>query len=252
MNILITNDDGIDSIGLRTLARKFSEIGDVYVVAPEGERSSNSHCLNIKGKIRYEERIIPQVKKAYALWGTPADCAHMGIRVLVEEKIDLLVSGINRGRNVSTDIIYSGTIGAAREAFIDGIPAMALSLNSFTSDEYEAAADYGLRIARAYLESENRKDYFLNVNVPAIPEEQIKGIMVCDRVGDVFYNDDYSLIEEEGISYIRIENNNMAFDMKDYDLRIDYCALDAGYVSVSPLKNDHIDLEHVKDVEGLL
>ena len=143
MNVLITNDDGIDFEGLRALAEVFSKSFDVYVVAPEGERSSHSHHLNIRGKLRYEEREMPFAKKAYALWGTPADCAHMAIHALLKEKIDLVVSGINRGANVSTDIIYSGTIAAAREAFIYRIPAMALSLDRGKVNDYHMAAEYG-------------------------------------------------------------------------------------------------------------
>ena len=163
MNVLLTNDDGIGFKGIGMLAEVFSEVFDVYVVAPEGERSSQSHHLTIKGRIRYEERKMPFVKKAYALWGTPADCVHMALHALPLEKIDLVVSGINKGANISTDIIYSGTISAAREAFIYHVPAMALSLDRNGNDNYEAAARIGLKIALAYLEEKDREDYFLNI-----------------------------------------------------------------------------------------
>ena len=103
MNIFITNDDGIESTGLKCLVKAFSKLGDVYVVAPNGERSSNSHHLTCFGKVKIEERQVEGAKNAYALWGTPADCTYLGLDFLYKDKIDLVVSGINRGLNVSTD-----------------------------------------------------------------------------------------------------------------------------------------------------
>ena len=249
--VLIANDDGIDAPGLRQLAACFSREADVYVVAPEGERSSNSHHLTIKGKIRYEIREIPGVQKAFALWGTPADCVHMGLKILVGEKIDLVVSGINRGRNVSTDIIYSGTIGAAREAFLEGIPAMAVSLASFDSDDYRIASEITLQIAKAYLKQE-KPDYFLNVNIPALPREEIKGFMVCDGVASILYHDRYFLEEEDGLNYIRIASDGIQSDLSGEDLRIDIQAVKNGYVSVSPLGNDHIRKPSLEKVRTML
>ena len=240
MNILLANDDGINAPGLCALAKQMSRLGDVYVAAPEGERSSNSHHLTIMGDLRYEERTLPYVKKAFALWGTPADCVHMGVKALFDKDFDLVVSGINRGRNVSTDIIYSGTIAAAREAFLLHVPAMAVSLNSFVSDDYEAAAEYARIIAEKFLASPILSDCFLNVNVPAIPKEEIKGILVCDKTGEITYNDVYSLVNEEGINYIRITPSKIQFDSNEDDLRVDLNAVKKGYVSVSALGNRHI------------
>ncbi|MBQ2139139.1 MAG: 5'/3'-nucleotidase SurE [Erysipelotrichaceae bacterium] len=247
MNILITNDDGIDFKGLRQLVKTFSELGDVYVVAPNDERSSNSHHLTVKGKVRYEKRDVPYAKKAYALWGTPADCVHMALFFLIGEKIDLVVSGINKGANVSTDIIYSGTIAAAREAFIYHVPAIALSLNSFVSDRFETAARYGLMIAKKYLESERKTEYFLNINVPDLEAKDVKGILLCDRVGMMVYHDLYSGVEEDGVSYIAIGHSKITFEGDENDLRIDNVAIENGYVAVSPLGNDHIDYDHMGD-----
>ena len=253
MKVLITNDDGIDFKGLKILAQVFSEVADVYVVAPEGERSSHSHHLTIRGKIRYEERDLPYVKKAYALWGTPADCVHMGLHVLLNEDIDLVLSGINRGANISTDIIYSGTISAAREAFIYEVPAMALSLDRGNKENYEVAARYGRKIAKGYLEQENCRDYFLNVNVPDLDEDDIKGIRVCDKVGKMDYGDSYTLGKEDGKDYIFIGQSNVRFLGDENDLRIDASALHNAYVSLSAMGNDQFSHDHLdilKDIVG--
>ena len=252
MKILITNDDGIGFIGLQTLCEVFSQIGEVYVVAPEGERSSNSHHLTIKGKIRYEERKLDHVKKAYALWGTPADCVHMAIHYFFDEPFDLVVSGINKGANISTDIVYSGTVAAAREAFIYHVPAMALSLDGVKPKDYHTAAKIGRDIAVKYLSSKRKTKYFLNVNVPDLKEDQIKGVLVCDRVGEITYEDAYAHRKQEDEDYIEILPSKIFYKGDREDLRIDAAALAHGYVSLSPLGNDHIDRDFLKDAVSFL
>lgn len=252
MNILICNDDGIESKGLLTLAEVLSDIGNIYIVAPEGERSSYSHHLTIRGRVRYEERKVPFAKKAYAIWGTPADCAHLGLKFLVDEKIGLVVSGINRGVNASTDIIYSGTIAGAREAYIYHVPAMALSQDVSEMMDYRTAAEYGKQIALKYLKAKDNTDYFLNVNVPGLPKEQIRGICICDRVGHMVYHDSYFHQEEDGKSYISISPSHVSFEGDRDDLRIDMTAVKRGYVSVSPMSNDHLNPKYIEDVRRLI
>ena len=252
LRVLITNDDGIDSAGLRALADVFSKDADVYVIAPEGERSSNSHHLNFHGKLKLEERKIPGAVKAYALWGTPVDCVHVGINFLFQDQIDLVVSGINKGLNISTDIIYSGTAAAAREAFIYGIPAAAVSLKYSEEMDYRTAAEYGKKLACKHYES-GRRDYFLNINVPDLKEEDIKGILVCDRHTKIHYEDSYSLVKEGETEYVSISSSGMrGIDCDLSDLRIDYSAVLAGYVSVSPLGNSHVLEDCVEDLKNIL
>ena len=252
MNVLISNDDGIQARGLLQLVEEISKIGDVYVVAPEGERSSHSHHLTINGKIRVEERKIPHAKKAYAVWGTPADCTHLGLNFLIDEKIDLVISGINRGKNVSTDIIYSGTIAAAREAHLSGLPAIATSIHSYRAEEYSSAAYYTGLIALKYMQSDNKTNYFLNVNVPYLPIDEIKGIKVCDKVTYVEYNDNYSWFKEDGKDYVLMDSSEVHSYQDEHDMNIDYVALKNGYVSVSPLYNNHIDKQYKEDIINLL
>lgn len=246
MNILVANDDGINSEGIRQLVEELAKIADVYVVAPDSQKSSTSHHLTISGRIRYEKRSFPYAKKAYALWATPADCVHMGLAVLVDKKIDLVVSGINQGRNVSTDIIYSGTIAAAREAYIAGIPSMAVSLDSFTSSEFKAAAEYAREIALDFMKMKNNRDFFISVNVPAISKDAIKGIRICDDDISLIYDDVYTLSKDGDKDYIVIENGGVSIEEDEEKLNVDYNALKCGYVTISALHNEHISLKYNK------
>ena len=188
MNILISNDDGINSAGIKSLAKAFSRLGNVYVVAPEGERSSNSHHLTCVGKVKIEKRDLENAAEAYALWGTPADCVYLGLDFLFKDRIDLVVSGINIGLNVSTDIVYSGTIAAAREAYIHRIPSVAVSIDYGKDVDFDTAGEYALMIAQKYLQDEKRNDYFLNINVPNLKMAEVKGIRVCKNMAVLHYD----------------------------------------------------------------
>ena len=149
-------------------------------------------------------------------------------------------------------LIYSGTIGAAREAFIHHVPAMALSLDSFTAEDYHCAAEWGKEIALKYLRAKDNTKYFLNVNVPALDRDMIKGIRVCDHIGEIIYNDSYSHVKEEEHDFIRIEGSQFLYQGDEEDERIDAAALRKGYVAVSPLGNGHIDETFIDDVKEVL
>ncbi|MBQ2657758.1 MAG: 5'/3'-nucleotidase SurE [Erysipelotrichaceae bacterium] len=249
--VLITNDDGIGSRGLQALVEEFSQYMDVYVVAPEGERSSNSHHMTLRGKVRIEEREMEGTVKAYALWGTPADCVHLSLRFLFKDQIDLVVSGINRGLNVSSDLIYSGTAAAAREALIQGVPSIAVSLQLSMDNDYRTAAGYARILGMKYLENK-KKDYYLNINVPDLKGEEIKGVLVCDRLTRMAYSENISMASEDGIEYIYIISSHMKPSENIEDLRIDRNAVVAGYVAVSPLGNLHVLDDCIEDLENVL
>ncbi len=244
MNILVTNDDGIKAAGLRAIVKELASLGNVYVVAPNGQCSAYSHKMTLRGSLRFEEQEVPGAKKAYALWGTPVDCVHVGCNFLVGEKIDLVVSGINKGPNLSTDIIYSGTIAAAREAFIHHIPSVALSLNSFTVRDFSLAARIGADLVRRYYERDDRQNYILSVNIPYVPEEEIKGIKVCDKTLNVIYQDEISRYEKKGKTYVRLSTSPERLMEASDDLSIDYIAIRNNYISISALQNEHIDQTH--------
>ena len=250
MNILVANDDGINGEGLKQLVKELSKIANIYVVAPESQRSSTSHHVTIFDKIRYEKRKVAGAKKAFALWATPADCVRVALNILIDEKIDLVISGINQGRNTSTDIIYSGTIAAAREAFFFNIPAMAVSLDSYSDKDFSLAAEYAKKIALEYIKIKENKEFFINVNIPNVKKENIKGIMICDSNIDIDYNDEYSLKRIKDKDYVVITlNDEMIVNDDSKSLKADYNALKKGYVTISALHNEHISAKYSKVIK---
>lgn len=251
MKILVTNDDGIESLGLLQMVDELSKIGDVYVVAPESERSSNSHHLTISGMVRFEQRDIPNAVKAYALWGTPADCTHAALSYLFDEKFDLVVSGINCGPNVSTDIIYSGTVAGAREALILGVPAMAMSLCNFNPANYDTPARVAREVAEEFMKIEDKDGYLINVNVPDLPYEELKGVRICDEVASINYHDNHKIEKIDGKDYIVVTLGTRSVECDRNNLNIDLVAVENGYVSITPLYNQHIDYEHLKSIQKL-
>ncbi|MDO4198462.1 MAG: 5'/3'-nucleotidase SurE [Erysipelotrichaceae bacterium] len=252
MNILISNDDGIECPGILALVDEFSKLGDIYVVAPGVQQSAKSHAFTFKSVMRVEERTIDKVKKAYALWGTPCDCVHIGLEFLIKEKIDLVVSGINIGKNAGSDVIYSGTCGAAREGLLMGVPSIAVSLDDYQAKTYEDftyVAYIAGCVAKKYLDSDFSDDYFLNLNVPHLPKEEIKGIRVCDKYGYIEYAENYSFIEMDGKMCIDIKNGEQEyhFDMNDND--IDASACKNGYITLTPLMADQINRERISEMK---
>ena len=252
MNILISNDDGIDFVGLQVLVKAFSRLGDVYVTAPDRERSSNSHHVTIRDKVAISRRDVPYAKEAYALSGTPVDCVYLGLDLLYKGKIDLVVAGINKGANLSSDIVYSGTVAVAREAFMEGIPAVAVSLNSFHAVYYEQAAEYAVKITEKYLAAPDHDQYYLNINVPDLPGDQIKGLMVCDKACKLYYDNHLSMENIDGQDYICVNSLTLQVERDPDDLRVDYNAVNSGYVAVSPMHVDQYAHERVSELEACL
>lgn len=248
MNILITNDDGINSIGLQTLVKHMSLIGDVYVCAPDSERSAYSHHFTFKGKMKFEVRDLPFAKKAIALWGTPCDCIHCGIQFLYKDiKFDLVVSGINKGWNVLSDAIYSGTVAGAREGFMNGIPSIAVSLDTFDPFDFNYAASVAQKLALKHVDNKDNKKYFLNVNVPALPTEEIKGIQVCKKIGEVKYDEGYYLEDNDIETFVCIGDTTKHVESP---VGSDTKALKDGYVAITPIYVDPIYYE-ANDLEEI-
>jgi len=256
MNILVSNDDGINSPALHELVKQLSKIGDVYVVAPDSERSANSHHFTYAGRLRLEQRPVEGAKKAYALWGTPCDCIHAGLQYIIKEKMDIVVSGINLGWNVSSDMVYSGTVAAAREAFMQGVPSIAVSLavktygKQYGQEKYTYAAKIASEAAKKFVNDENNKNYFLNINVPDLPEEEIKGTKVTENCGFIEYNEGYITVSEFGVDYITSTDITSTLHCDPEDLSIDISAINKGYVTYSPLYVDQINHKYVQDCKN--
>ena len=163
MDILVTNDDGIDALGIKALASALERLGTVTTVAPAEEMSAVSHALTIKRAVGYERIGL----NAFAVDGTPADCVSLAVKQFLPTRPDFVVSGINRGANLAGDIAYSGTVGGAREGAMLGIPALAVSLTSKESRDYEPAAQFAARVVEHAFSKGMGALQLLNINVPA-------------------------------------------------------------------------------------
>ncbi|XHX79589.1 MAG: 5'/3'-nucleotidase SurE [Stenomitos frigidus ULC029] len=193
MKLLISNDDGIYALGIRALANSLAEAGhDVTVVCPDRERSATGHGLTLHQPIRAEivESIFHPSVKAWACSGTPSDCVKLALWALLDHPPDLVLSGINHGSNLGTDVLYSGTVSAAMEGVIEGIPSIAFSLTSFSSSDFQPAAAFAQSLVAQLAKQPLPELLLLNVNVPAVAAAAIEGVKVTRqgirRYVDVF------------------------------------------------------------------
>ena len=181
--ILVTNDDGITAPGLRALVRYMSEIGEVVVVAPDSPQSGMGHAITIDNTLYSKKMTISLedgAKEEYSCSGTPADCVKLALQELLGRKPDICVSGINHGSNSSINVIYSGTMSAAIEAGIEGIPAIGFSLCDYSwKANFGTARDFVQKIVREALKNGIPQGVVLNVNIPKLPQDRLKGIKVC-------------------------------------------------------------------------
>ncbi|MDG5490177.1 5'/3'-nucleotidase SurE [Psychroserpens sp. SPM9] len=179
--ILVTNDDGITAPGIRTLIKVMNTIGDVVVVAPDSPQSGMGHAITINSTLHIEKVTIDDgPQEEYSCSGTPADCVKLGVREILDRKPDLCVSGINHGSNSSINVIYSGTMSAAIEAGIEGIPAIGFSLCDYNwSADFKPCKPYIKTIAKQVLKHGLDSGTVLNVNFPKSDKKEIKGIKIC-------------------------------------------------------------------------
>jgi 5'-nucleotidase len=249
MHILVTNDDGVMMPGLQALASEMHKFGKVSILAPDRNWSASGHVRTMDRPLRVKEVKLEDGSQAFTSDGAPSDCVALALCGFFGEKIDLVVSGINPGANVGHDLTYSGTVTAAMEAAIGGLPALAFSLespdNHITQKDYSAAASYSSRIVRTFLRYGIAHDTLLNVNIPFLPEKDIKGIRTT-RLGLRVYHDKLDRrIDPRGHPYYWIIGD-MPTGIPE--LGTDIGALANGYVSVTPV---HLDLTAYRSMPDL-
>jgi 5'-nucleotidase len=231
MMILVSNDDGINSEGLIALEEGLRAVGDVYTVAPEREQTSMSHALTLHRPLRVREVGAGRL----AVDGTPTDCVKLALTGLLPTRPNLVVSGINKGPNLGDDIIYSGTVSAALEGALLGIPAIAVSLVTFENFNFEAAAEFTATLITRLLKQGIPRDMLLNVNVPSTPKEGIKGWRFT-RQGKRHYSENIvERVDPRGKKYYWIGGDDLGFAD---DPGTDCVAVRDGYISVTPLQVD--------------
>ena len=253
MKILLTNDDGIEAPGILTLADKLKENHEVYICAPIEQRSGYSHAVTYFHTNAYgEEREIPGIQKAWAVNGTPADCAYLGIYAMMDEKPDLLISGINQGQNMSADIMYSGTIGAACEGIVAGVPSMAVSYCSYTDTDFSAAAEIAEKVIPLYM-SVKKKDFVLSVNVPELPLSEIKGYKLTYPQSPRNFERKLIIRNEEKGFHILMGEDLPPEHIEPIE-NTDTYEVSRGYVSLTPVGLDysHKDEQLEKEIVELL
>src|SRR6202165_2830124 len=233
--ILLTNDDGIYAQGILAAWQELRKIGDVEVVAPDAERSAVGHAITLLLPLRTKEVVRRNVRFGYAVNGMPADCVKIAIKAILPRPPDLVVSGINLGSNTGTNVIYSGTVSAATEARILGIPSIAVSLATFTQPDFTYAAKFTRKLALQVIARGLPDKTLLNVNIPNLPEEKIKGVAIT-RQGD-------SRVEERMENRANPRNQtyywlDSTFKLQEMEEHADAKMVNEGYVSITPVSYD--------------
>ncbi len=244
--ILLTNDDGINALGLYALSREIESLGEVRIIAPDSERSASGHAITLTEPLRAMKVFKDGTLYGYGVTGTPADAVKVAVKVLLERMPDLVISGINLGPNTGTNVIYSGTVSAATEASIMGIPAIAVSLGTFTKPDYQTAARFSRSLAKMVLARGLPPKILLNVNVPAVPEEKIRGVRVTHQGGARFQEIMEERIDLRGRTYYWLGGE---MDSSPDDPGSDHEALTENYIAVTPLHYDMTSYSFLPELE---
>lgn len=237
MNILVTNDDGIHAEGLWALVRELKKIGRVTVVAPDSERSAIGTAVTLFEPLHVSKFQTPEDGvAAYAIDGSPSDCVILALGKLIEEKVDIVVSGINPGLNLGEDVYISGTVGAAMQGYFRGLPALAVSASLKRTNDLKAASQTAATLVKKMV-SHNPARIFLNVNVPDLPLEEIHGVKITRLARSSHIN---SVAEENGEKrkQYRLVRERVAGSGSD---GTDMQAVVQGYISITPLYTSLLD-----------
>ena len=244
--ILITNDDGIYAPGIYSLKQAMQGAGEIYVVAPLIEKSAVGHAITLSDPLRVVEIERENHFFGYAVNGTPADCVKLGCKCILPRHPDLVISGINQGPNTATNVIYSGTVSAAAEGAIMGIPSIAVSIASFTKQEFAFAAKFSRNLARLVLKHGLPERTLLNVNVPAVPEEEIADIVIT-RQGKGRYEEAFDKrLDPNGRTYYWLTGKRMILDNGD---DVDDLVVMQNKVSITPIQYDLTNYSFIEELK---
>lgn len=231
MRIIVTNDDGIGARGLMALYRALESLGEVYVIAPDRERSACSHKITVHDILRAEK-----VEYGWAVTGTPADCVKMGLDALLPGPPDLIVSGINEGANLGTDVMYSGTVAAALEGAIAGIPSLAVSVAAVKVKDFTYAARFARRLCQLVVQKGLPRGTALNVNIPDVPAEEIAGVEVTRLSWRRYINSVHRQRDPRGRDYFWLAGESIEVEPRSGS---DLDCIRAKKISITPI---HFDL----------
>jgi 5'-nucleotidase len=243
---LLTNDDGIYAKGLSSLYEELSRDAECLIVAPEIEQSAVGHAITIFRPLMVRRATKNNNFLGYAVNGTPADCVKIGVKELAEKPVELVVSGINRGSNAGINVIYSGTVSAATEAAIIGIPSLAISLDTHKEADFSYAAKFARKMARLILQNPALRGSAINVNIPCLPEKEIKGVVVVRQGKDNVIESFEKRVDPRENTYYWVSGSYKAPAEKvDSDVN----ALAAGYVTITPIQYDLTKYDLLGDLQ---
>lgn len=248
MNILVSNDDGINAQGIGELVKALSNIATVYVSAPHTQRSATSHAITVGKPITIKEVEFENAKMGLEVTGTPADCVKLGIKYFKAKGIlmDMVFSGINHGGNLGTDTLYSGTVSAAIEGALGGIPSVAVSVNSHEPKHFSYACELAVNTFEAMAKN-NKGVMTMNINVPDLPKEEIKGVKYT-RLGVREYDEWFTPKEtESGETEYWYQGKPVVYNSKNDS--IDVIADQEKYASITPLKFDLTNHDLIEDIK---
>lgn len=254
MNILLSNDDGIYANGIRALSEKLSEDYDVYIIAPNQERSAAGHSITLNSPLRVEETEPKYGSiRSWAVSGTPGDCVKIGVNAVLEEneKPDIIISGINHGPNLGHDIIYSGTVSCAVEGAMMNIPSIAVSLNSYKPDfdDFLFSAEFISSLIPKLNRFKFPEKSILNVNIPGIPKDEITGVAVTEMGGRMFTDNYEKRVDPRGKVYYWMAGK--LSNEKDDD-NTDITAIRQNKISISPLTFNLTRKDVISDLDSVL
>jgi 5'-nucleotidase len=235
MHVLVTNDDGVHAPGLLALKLALEEVADVTVLAPSHNWSASGHVKTMHKPLRVSETILADGSPALATTGAPSDCVTLALLGLSSHPIDLIVSGINQGPNLGHDVTYSGTVTAAMEGAIAGVPSIAVSLNSYSSEDFDYAARFVARLVVKVSQEGLPLYTILNVNVPAVPETEIAGVMITRQGLRVYHDSLIRRLDPRGRPYYWIGGEPPSGVVEE---GTDLWAMENHYVSITPLQLD--------------
>ncbi len=248
--ILVCNDDGIDAPGLQSLVTALRGLGKITVVAPKEETSAVGHAITIHDPVRVTKWQLPAPNEdivAWAVGGTPVDCLKLSMNQLLPKRPDLVVSGINLGSNTAANVIYSGTVGAATEACLMGIQSVAMSLCTWTGNDFQSSRHYAELIVRKVLRERLPSGVVLNVNVPPLPLSDIKGMRVTRLASSRWEEDFVRRADPAEQPYFWYTGE---FVNLDDGLDTDVAAIEGGFVSITPLHFDRTAHQHLASLRG--
>jgi 5'-nucleotidase len=247
--ILVTNDDGVTAPGINALIEVMKTLGDVIVVAPDKPQSGMGHAITINSTLRIQKLNIHGVLEEYSCTGTPVDCVKIAVNKILHRKPDLCVSGINHGSNMSINVIYSGTMSAAVEGAIEGIPSIGFSLCDDSIDaDFTASKKVVDVIARKVLKNGLPKDVCLNVNIPKSKDSELKGIRICRQAKANWVEELDERKDPAGKTYFWLTGKFENYDAGKEDT--DVWALENNYVSVVPVQFDMTAHTAIQELNG--